>query len=152
MAADTAVHGLGSKRPRASALAEPVCSNLMTVPGVGPITALSFYSAIGDPSRFQRTHDVGPYFGLTPSIHQSGVLARVGRISRFGNTHFDRPITLVGASLPQLPGQMGRAKSYAERLFVFPQIGPLLPAQHWRTRSRQKIATSRTTPSHRSCR
>ena len=35
------------------------------------------------------------------------------------------PITLIGAGLPQLPGQMGRAKSYAERLFDFPVIGPL---------------------------
>lgn len=38
------------------------------------------------------------------------------------------PITLVGAGLPQLVGQMGRAKSYAERLFEFPEIGPLQPA------------------------
>lgn len=35
------------------------------------------------------------------------------------------PVVLVGAGLPQLPGRMGRAKSYAERLFDFPQIGPL---------------------------
>lgn len=35
------------------------------------------------------------------------------------------PVTLVGAGLPQLPGQMGHAKSYAERLFEFRQIGPL---------------------------
>ena len=35
------------------------------------------------------------------------------------------PITLIGAGLPQLPGQMGRAKSYAERLFSFPVVGPL---------------------------
>ncbi len=35
------------------------------------------------------------------------------------------PVTLVGAGLPQLPGKMGEAKSYAERLFDFPQIGPL---------------------------
>ncbi len=35
------------------------------------------------------------------------------------------PVTLVGAGLPQLPGRMGRAKSYAERLFDFPEIGPL---------------------------
>jgi hypothetical protein len=35
------------------------------------------------------------------------------------------PVVLVGAGLPQLPGQMGRAKSYAERLFNFPEIGPL---------------------------
>jgi hypothetical protein len=35
------------------------------------------------------------------------------------------PITLVGAGLPQLRGRMGAAKSYAERLFDFPEIGPL---------------------------
>lgn len=35
------------------------------------------------------------------------------------------PITLVGAGLPQLRGRMGRAKSYAERLFDFPEIGAL---------------------------
>ena len=35
------------------------------------------------------------------------------------------PIVLLGAGLPQLRGQMGRAKSYAERLFDFPEIGPL---------------------------
>lgn len=35
------------------------------------------------------------------------------------------PLVLVGAGLPQLPGRMGRAKSYAERLFDFPEIGSL---------------------------
>jgi len=35
------------------------------------------------------------------------------------------PVLLVGAGLPQLRGRMGRAKSYAERLFDFPEIGPL---------------------------
>ena len=38
------------------------------------------------------------------------------------------PVMLVGAGLPQLRGRMGRAKSYAERLFDFPEIGPLNPA------------------------
>lgn len=37
------------------------------------------------------------------------------------------PVVLVGAGLPQLRGRMGRAKSYAERLFDFPLIGPLAP-------------------------
>ena len=37
------------------------------------------------------------------------------------------PVVLVGAGLPQLRGRMGRAKSYAERLFDFPVIGPLPP-------------------------
>ena len=35
------------------------------------------------------------------------------------------PVILVGAGLPQLRGRMGRAKSYAERLFTFPEVGPL---------------------------
>jgi hypothetical protein len=37
----------------------------------------------------------------------------------------ERPITLIAAGLPQLAGQMGKAKSYAERLFLFTSIGPL---------------------------
>ena len=37
------------------------------------------------------------------------------------------PVVLVGAGLPQLRGQMGNAKSYAERLFNFPTVGPLPP-------------------------
>lgn len=37
------------------------------------------------------------------------------------------PVVLVGAGLPQLRGRMGRAKSYAERLFDLPEIGPLPP-------------------------
>lgn len=38
------------------------------------------------------------------------------------------PVVLVGAGLPQLRGQMGSAKSYAERMFDFPEIGPLAEA------------------------
>lgn len=37
------------------------------------------------------------------------------------------PVVLIGAGLPQLRGRMGRAKSYAERLFDFPAVGPLSP-------------------------
>lgn len=37
------------------------------------------------------------------------------------------PLVLVGAGLPQLRGRMGKAKSYAERLFEFPEVGPLSP-------------------------
>ncbi len=41
------------------------------------------------------------------------------------------PLVIVGAGLPQLPALAGNAKSYAERLFTFPQIGPL-PAEEAR--------------------
>jgi hypothetical protein len=46
------------------------------------------------------------------------------------------PVVLVGAGLPQLRGRMGRAKSYAERLFDFPEIGPLT-----HDAARQAVAT-----------
>ena len=58
----------------------------MTVPGVGPITALAFLSSVDDPSRFKHARDVGPYLGLTPTRYQSGETDRQGRISKCGDT------------------------------------------------------------------
>lgn len=63
-----------------------VCRRLMEIPGVGPICALTFYAAIGDPSRFRRSADVGAYLGLTPKLYESGVTSRMGRISKMGNS------------------------------------------------------------------
>ena len=62
-----------------------VCSLLMSIPGVGPLCALSFYATIAEPNRFTRSADVGGYLGLTPKLHQSGLSKRMGRISRMGN-------------------------------------------------------------------
>jgi transposase len=58
---------------------------LMTVPGVGPVTALAFISAVDDPQRFTRARDVGAYLGLTPKRYQSGEIDLVGRISKCGD-------------------------------------------------------------------
>jgi len=58
---------------------------LMTVPGVGPITALSFASAVDDPSRFRKASSVGAYLGLTPRRYQPGETDRSGRISKAGD-------------------------------------------------------------------
>jgi transposase len=62
-----------------------VCRRFMQIPGVGPICALTFYAAVGDPHRFKRSSDIGSYLGLTPKLHQSGLTMRLGRISRMGN-------------------------------------------------------------------
>ncbi len=50
----------------AMARADADCRRLMTTPGVGPINALAFTSAIDDPTRFHDSRAVGAYFGLTP--------------------------------------------------------------------------------------
>jgi hypothetical protein len=44
-------------------------------------------------------------------------------------TQLQLPVVLVGAGLPQLPGLAGNARPYAERLFTFPETGPLAAAE-----------------------
>ena len=64
---------------------EPTCRHLMTVPGVGPLTALAFRATVDRPDRFRRSRDVGAHLGLTPRRHQSGETDVQGRISRCGD-------------------------------------------------------------------
>lgn len=68
-----------------AAKTHPVCGLLMTTPGVGPIVALSYVTAIDDPRRFSRSEDIGAYFGLTPRQYQSGETDHRDNISRLGN-------------------------------------------------------------------
>jgi transposase len=58
---------------------------LMTVPGVGVVTALTFRHTIDDPSRFRSASTVGAYLGLTPRRNQSGETDSNGKISRWGD-------------------------------------------------------------------
>jgi transposase len=55
---------------------------MMTVPGVGAITALAFKTAIDDPKRFASSTKVGPYLGLTPRQYQSGESEWIGGIGK----------------------------------------------------------------------
>ena len=64
---------------------DAVCRRLMTVPGMGPVTALTFCSAVDDPVRFSRSRAIGAHFGLTPRRYQSGETDRVGHISKQGD-------------------------------------------------------------------
>jgi len=57
----------------------------MTVPGIGPITALCFKATIDDPARFKRSRSVGAYIGLTTRRHASGEIDWSGRISKCGD-------------------------------------------------------------------
>ena len=65
--------------------ADPVCRRLMTVPGVGPVTALTFRASVDVPARFARSRSVGAHFGLVPRKWQSGEIDRMGRISKCGD-------------------------------------------------------------------
>ena len=67
------------------ATADPVVARMMSVPGVGPITALTFKSSIEDPTRFARSQDAGAYAGLVPRRFQSGERDTKGHISKAGD-------------------------------------------------------------------
>lgn len=66
--------------------ADERCRTLQTMPGVGPLTALAFVSAMDGPARFAKSSSVGAYLGLTPRGHQSGEVAWTGRISKAGDS------------------------------------------------------------------
>lgn len=64
---------------------DEVCRRLMSIPGVGCLTAKAFMAVIDDPSRIARSADVGAYLGLVPRRWQSGAVDRSGHISRCGD-------------------------------------------------------------------
>ena len=57
---------------------------LMSIPGVGSVTALRFVAEIGDPGRFMKSKPVGAYIGMTPRQYSSGEIQKQGRISKCG--------------------------------------------------------------------
>ncbi len=61
------------------------CRRLMTIPGVGPVTALAFVSTIDVPERFRNSRAVGPSLGLTPRLNQTGERRHMGRITKCGD-------------------------------------------------------------------
>jgi len=64
---------------------DEVCRRLMTIPGVGPVVALTYRATVDVPARFRNSRAVGAAFGLTPSKYQSGEINRSGAISRCGD-------------------------------------------------------------------
>jgi transposase len=64
---------------------DDVCRRLMTVPGIGPVVALTYRATVDVPARFRNSKAVGAVFGLTPSKYQSGEINRTGAISKYGD-------------------------------------------------------------------
>jgi len=64
---------------------DDVCRRLMTVPGVGPVVALTYRVTVDVPARFKNSKAVGAVFGLTPTKYQSGESDRTGKVSRCGD-------------------------------------------------------------------
>ena len=104
------------RRVKHAASQDEVCLRMMTIPGVGPIAALTFKAAVDDPSRFRRSRTVAAHFGLTPRRFQSGEHDNPGRISKAGDR--DGRATLYAAANALLMRTMAgsQIKSWGMRL------------------------------------
>ena len=89
---------------------------LMTTPGVGVLTALTFVSAIDDPGRFKSSRSVGAHFGLTPKRYQSGETDVTGRISKIGDKEVRTALYAAAHVIVARPVKGTALKSWALRL------------------------------------
>lgn len=96
---------------------DEVCRRFMTVPGVGPVTALSFKVTIDDPHRFSRSRTVGAHLGLTPRKYQSGTSVDWGgRISKMGDINTRGALCEAAASLILRVRSYSALKAWAHRV------------------------------------
>ncbi|WP_261399178.1 transposase, partial [Leisingera daeponensis] len=89
---------------------------LMTVPGVGPVVALSFIATLDNAERFRRSRDVGAFLGLTPRRHQSGDMDWSGRISKCGDRDLRRLLYSAATTLITQVRKPSQLRAWAKRL------------------------------------
>ena len=80
----------------AQAKADPVANRLMTIPGIGPVTASALVATVGDPASFSGPREFAAFLGLVPRQNSSGGKAKLGRITKMGNGYL-RKLLVVGA-------------------------------------------------------
>jgi transposase len=101
---------------KAMVRSDPVCRRLMTVPGVGAVTALTFKAAVDDPSRFRSSRTVAAHFGLTPRRYQSGETDNPGHISRAGDREVRSALYVSAHALVSRDKSWSSLKAWGVRL------------------------------------
>lgn len=95
---------------------DAVCRRLMTMPGVGPITAFAYRAAVDDPYRFKSSRSVAAHFGLTPRTFQSGDSCYIGHITKRGDTEVRSLLYQAAASLINISKSPWRVRTWAKDL------------------------------------
>lgn len=103
-------------RTRKAAHADPICQRLMTAPGVGFVTALTFKAAVDDPTRFKRSRTVAAHFGLTPRRFQSGELDLEGHISKCGDAGVRSTLYVAANAMMTRSSQWSPLKAWGMQL------------------------------------
>ena len=82
---------------RAAVRHSPLAQALMTIPGIGPITASALLATVGDPGHFRSARHFAAWLGLVARQNSSGGKPRLGRISKMGNRYL-RKLLVLGAT------------------------------------------------------
>jgi transposase len=81
------------------AAADPICTRLMTMPGVGPVVALRFVSALDEVERFPNAHRVESYLGLTPGEDSSSARKKRTSLTKAGPPRVRAALTQAAWSM-----------------------------------------------------
>lgn len=92
------------------------CRHLMTVDGIGPITASTFIATIDDPGRFENGDQVAAYLGLVPRVYQSGEQCHLGRITKEGDRLLRALLVESATVLLTRVKRRNRLKTWGRRL------------------------------------
>ena len=88
--------GLADDAIKATAKADDSARRLMSIPGIGPVTASAIAASVQEVSSFSGSREFSAYLGLTPRQNSSGGKERLGRVSKMGNRYL-RKLLVVGA-------------------------------------------------------
>lgn len=95
---------------------DEVCQRLMTIPGVGQLTALLFKCTIDDPHRFKKSTNVGVHLGLTPRKYASGDVDYNGRITKCGDVQMRAHLYEAAQALMRRTAKKTSLKEWGHRL------------------------------------
>lgn len=87
------------KKVEEAAELDKVAKRLMTIDGVGPITAMTYKAVIDDPTRFKKSRSVGACLGMTPKQYSSGESVAQGKISKHGSKELRTLLHEAGVSM-----------------------------------------------------
>jgi transposase len=106
------------KEISALARSDATARRLMTIPGVGPLTAQALVATVQDAGGFANGREFAAYLGLTPRQSSSGGKERLGRITKMGDRYL-RKLLVVGAcaTLSHRQGHGDRLRVWATKLF-----------------------------------
>ena len=89
---------------------------LMTIPGIGAVTALTYKADIHNPLRFSNSRSVGAYLGMTPTQYSSGETTKQGRISKCGSKELRFLLTEAGVVILTRSKKWSKLKAWGLRL------------------------------------